>query len=152
MSRCRESAALLTAALEPADVRVDERLGAKTSGHLGGRRRDLAATEAARQGVPSHQLCIPGGEPSEYVRARYVRLWDEARAGPHPTTVLIGHGEGMACLLLRLTGNGFDCYLEHVPGSAGVTWIEVDEEAPRIRLMNVPAADLAGHLTARTAR
>lgn len=152
MSRCRESAALLTAALEPADVRVDERLAAKNSGHLGGRRRDLAVTEAARQRVPVHQLRTPGGESSEDVQARYVRLWDEVCAGPHRTTVLIGHGGGIACLLLRLTRNGFDRYLEHVPGSAGVTWVEVDDEAPRIRLMNVSAADLAGHLTARAAR
>ncbi|WP_328667608.1 histidine phosphatase family protein [Streptomyces sp. NBC_00322] len=152
MSRCRESAALLTAALAPADVRVDERLAAKDSGHLGGRPRSFASAEATRQGVPIHQLRTPGGESSEDVQVRYMRLWDEVCAGPHRTTVLVGHGGGIACLLLWLTGSGFDCYLEHVPGSACVTWIELDEGAPRIRLMNVPPADLPGRLAARTAR
>ncbi|MZG13148.1 histidine phosphatase family protein [Streptomyces sp. SID5914] len=152
MSRCRESAALLTATLAPADVRVDERLAAKNSGYLGGRPRELAAAEAARQGIPIHQLRTPGGESSEDVQSRYAQLWDEVCAGPHRTTVLIGHGGGIACLLLRLTSNGFDRYLDHVPGSAGVTWVEIDDKAPSIRLMNVPVADLPGRLSRRTAR
>ncbi|MFE1912341.1 histidine phosphatase family protein [Streptomyces anandii] len=152
MPRCRESAALLTATLAPADVRVDERLAAKNSGYLGGRPRDLAAAEAARRGVPIHQLRTPGGESSEDVQSRYVQLWEEVCAGPHCTTILIGHGGGIACLLLHLTGNGFDRYLDHVPGSAGVTWVEVDDGTPRIRLMNVPAAELSGPLNTRTAR
>ncbi|MFI8204846.1 histidine phosphatase family protein [Streptomyces sp. BJ20] len=152
MSRCRQSAALLTAALTPADVRVDERLAAKNSGYLGGRPRELAAAEASRRGVPIHQLRTPGGESSEDVQARYVQLWDEVCSGPHRTTILIGHGGGIACLLLRLTGNGFDRYLDHVPGSAGVTWVEVDGITPRIRLMNVPAADLPSRLCPRTDR
>ncbi|MEU6957596.1 histidine phosphatase family protein [Streptomyces sp. NPDC045714] len=152
MSRCRESAALLTTALTPADARVDTRLAAKNSGHLGGRPRDCAAAEAARQSVPIHQLRTPGGESSEDVQARYMRLWDEVCAGPHRTTVLVGHGGGIACLLLKLTQHGFKHYLEHVPGSGCVTWVEIDDEAPRIRLMNVPPAELAGHLAARTVR
>ncbi|KUL51025.1 histidine phosphatase family protein [Streptomyces olivaceus] len=152
MSRCRESAALLTATLTPADVRVDERLAAKNSGYLGGRPRGVAAAEAARQGIPIHQLRTPGGESSEDVQSRYMQLWDEVCAGPHRTTVLIGHGGGIACLLLRLTGNGFDRYLDHVPGSAGVTWVEIDDQAPCVRLMNVPVADLPGRLSPRTAR
>ncbi|MDQ1015789.1 histidine phosphatase family protein [Streptomyces afghaniensis] len=151
MSRCRESAALLTATLTLADVRVDERLSAKNSGYLGGRPRELAAAEATRQRIPIHQLRTPGGESSEDVQARYVQLWEEVRAGPHRTTILIGHGGGIACLLLRLTGNGFDRYLDHVPGSAGVTWVEVDGTAPRIRLMNVSATELPGRLNAGTA-
>lgn len=152
MSRCRQSAALLTAALTPADVRVDERLAAKNSGYLGGRPRELAAAEATHRGVPIHQLRTPGGESSEDVQSRYVQLWDEVCAGPHRTTLLIGHGGGIACLLLRLTGNGFDRYLDHVPESAGVTWVEVDSTAPRIRLMNVSAADLPSRLRTRTDR
>ncbi|MEU0582109.1 histidine phosphatase family protein [Streptomyces sp. NPDC006132] len=152
MSRCCQSAALLTAALTPADVRVDERLAAKNSGYLGGRPRELAAAEATRRGVPIHQLRTPGGESSEDVQSRYVQLWDEVCARPHRTTILIGHGGGIACLLLRLTGNGFDRYLDHVPGSAGVTWVEVDSTAPRIRLMNVPTADLPSRLRTRTDR
>lgn len=152
MSRCRQSAALLTAALTPADVRVDERLAAKNSGYLGGRPRELAGAEATRRGVPIHQLRTPGGESSEDVQSRYARLWEEVCAGPHRTTVLIGHGGGIACLLLQLTGNGFDRYLEHVPGSAGVTWVEVDDNSPRIRLMNVAAADLATRLHTCTAQ
>lgn len=152
MSRCRQSAALLTATLTPADVRVDDRLAAKNSGYLGGRPRELAGAEATRRGVPIHQFRTPGGESSEDVQARYVQLWDEVCAGPHRTTILVGHGGGIACLLLRLTGNGFDCYLDHVPGSGGVTWVEVDDKAPRIRLMNVSAADLPGRLSPRTAR
>ncbi|MEU6121845.1 histidine phosphatase family protein [Streptomyces sp. NPDC047123] len=152
MSRCRESAALLTAVLNPADVHVDERLAAKNSGHLGGLPRELAATEAARQGVPIHQLRSPGGESSEDVQARYVDLWTEVCAGPRQTTFLIGHGGGIACLLLWLTGHGFERYLQHVPGSAGVTWVEADDTAARIRLMNVPPAGLPSLLTSRTAR
>ncbi|NSC23027.1 histidine phosphatase family protein [Streptomyces albus subsp. chlorinus] len=152
MSRCRQSAALLTATLTPADVRVDGRLAAKNSGYLGGRPRELAAAEATRRGVPIHQLRTPGGESSEDVQSRYMELWDEVCVGPHRTTILVGHGGGIACLLLRLTGNGFERYLDHVPGSAGVTWFEVDDGAPRIRLMNVPAADLSGRLNTRTAR
>ena len=147
MSRCRESAALLTALTPPADAREDERLAAKNSGHLGGRPRELAAAEAARDGVPIHQHRTLGGESSEDVQARYVDLWNEVCAGPHRTTVLLGHGGGLACLLLWLTGSGFERYLQHVPGSAGVTWVEVDNAGPRIRLMNVPAADLPGLLT-----
>ncbi|MGP9017553.1 histidine phosphatase family protein [Streptomyces sp. BR1] len=152
MSRCRQSAALLAAELDLADVRVDERLAAKDSGHLGGRPRELAAAEAARRGVPIHRLRTPGGESSEDVQARYVRLWDEVCAGQRRTTVLVGHGGGIACLLLWLTGSGFDRYLQLVPGSAGVTWVEVGGSTPRIRLMNVSPADLPGLLDARTAR
>lgn len=152
MSRCRESAALLAAAFKSADVRVDERLSAKNSGHLGGRPRELAAAEAARHGVPIHQLRTPGGESSEDVQARYMRLWDDVCARPDRTTVLVGHGGGIACLLLRLTGSGFDRYLQHVPGSAGVTWIEVNNSASRIRLMNVPPPGLPGLLSTRIAR
>ncbi|KIE26907.1 fructose-2,6-bisphosphatase [Streptomyces sp. MUSC 125] len=152
MSRCRESAAILTAALAPADVRVNERLAAKDSGHLGGRPRELAAAEAARHGVPIHQLRTPGGESSEDVQARYVDLWDEVCSGERRTTVLVGHGGGIACLLLWLTGNGFDRYLQHVPGSAGVTCVETGGPAPRVRLMNVSPADLPVLLNARTAR
>ncbi|WP_432065255.1 histidine phosphatase family protein [Streptomyces sp. C10-9-1] len=81
MSRCRESAELLAAALSPADVGVDERLAAKDSGHLGGRPRELAAAEAARHGVPIHRLRTPGGESSEDVQARYVDLLDEVSSG-----------------------------------------------------------------------
>ncbi|ANW19452.1 histidine phosphatase family protein [Streptomyces clavuligerus] len=152
MSRCRESVTLLAAALSPADVRVDRRLAAKNSGYLGGRPRELAADEAARLGTPIHQLRTPSGESSEDVQARYVNLWNEVRTGPHRTTVLVGHGGGIACLLLWLTGNGFKDYLQYVPGSAGVTWVEADGTAPRIRLMNVPPANLPGFLTSRTAR
>ncbi|MFE9453748.1 histidine phosphatase family protein [Streptomyces sp. NPDC006739] len=152
MSRCRQSAALLTATLAPADVLVDARLAAKNSGYLGGRPRHLAAAEANRRGVPIHQLRTPGGESSEDVQARYMHLWDDVCAGPNRTTILVGHGGGIACLLLRLTGQGFDRYLDHVPGSAGLTWVEVDDTAPRIRLMNLPGADLAGRLSTRTDR
>ncbi|MFF9195898.1 histidine phosphatase family protein [Streptomyces sp. NPDC014779] len=152
MSRCRESAELLTAALAPADVRVDERLAAKDSGHLGGRPRELAAAEAAHHGVPIHQLRTPGGESSEDVQARYVDLWDEVCSGERRTTVLVGHGGGIACLLLWLTGNGFDRYLQHVPGSAGVTCVEIGGPVPHVRLMNVSPADLPVLLHSRTAR
>jgi broad specificity phosphatase PhoE len=152
MSRCRESAALLATALGPADIRVDERLAAKDSGHLGGRPRELAAAEAERHGVPIHRLRTPGGESSEDVQARYVDLWNKVCVGPERTTILVGHGGGIACLLLWLTGNGFDQYLQHVPGSAGVTWVEVGGTAPRIRLMNASPVDLPGLLDARTAR
>ncbi|MDH2389380.1 histidine phosphatase family protein [Streptomyces sp. HNM0663] len=152
MSRCRESAELLAAALSPADVRLDERLAAKDSGHLGGRPRELAAAEAARHGVPIHQLRTPGGESSEDVQARYVDLWNEVCSGARRTTVLVGHGGGIACLLLWLTGNGFDRYLQHVPGSAGVTCVEIGGPALRVRLMNVSPVDLPALLNARTAR
>ncbi|GFH34427.1 histidine phosphatase family protein [Streptomyces pacificus] len=154
MSRCRESAGILTAALAPADVRVDKRLAAKDSGHLGGRPRELAAAEAARHGVPIHRLRTPGGESSEDVQARYVDLWNEVSSGGGGwgTTVLVGHGGGIACLLLWLTGNGFDRYLQHVPGSAGVTCVETGGPAPRMRLMNVSPADLPVLLHSRTAR
>ncbi|MFE1577515.1 histidine phosphatase family protein [Streptomyces fradiae] len=152
MSRCRESAALLTAVLRPTNVLVDERLAAKNSGHLGGRPRDLAASEAAHHGVPIHQFRTPGGESSEDVQARYVDLWNQVRTGPHRTTVLVGHGGGIACLLLWLTGNGFERYLQHVPGSAGLTWVEADDTASDIRLMNVPPASLPSRLDPRTAR
>lgn len=152
MSRSRESAEWLADALDPAEARVDERLTAKNSGHLGGRPRELATAEAANQGVPIHQLRTPGGESSEDVQTRYLDLWSEVCAGPHPTTVLVGHGGGIACLLLWMTGNGFDRYRQHVPGSAGVTWVEVGGTAPRIRLLNAPPANLLCRLTTRTAR
>jgi broad specificity phosphatase PhoE len=152
MSRCRESAALLTAVLRPTEEHMDERLAAKNSGHLGGRPRKLAAAEAARHGVPIHQFRTPDGESSEDVQARYVDLWNEVCTGPHRTTVLVGHGGGIACLLLWLTGNGFERYLQHVPGSAGVTWIEVGDVVPRIQLMNTSPANLPCLLDPRTAR
>ncbi|MFJ2769046.1 histidine phosphatase family protein [Streptomyces sp. NPDC087300] len=152
MSRCRESAALLTAVFAPADVRVDGRLAAKDSGRLGGQPRELAQAEAARHGIPIHQLRTPGGESSEDVQARYVSLWADVSSAPHGTSVLVGHGGGIACLLLWLTGKGFDRYLDHVPGSAGVTWIEVGDDTSRIRLMNVPPGELAGRLDNRAAR
>ncbi|MGW7082241.1 histidine phosphatase family protein [Streptomyces sp. NPDC054871] len=154
MSRARESADLLAAALLPGDVRVEERLAAKNSGHLGGKPRGAAVAEAARRGVPIHQLRSPGGESSEEVQARYVRLLNDVCAGPHHTTLLVGHGGGFACLLLHLVEQSFGSYLEYVPASAGATWIEVDDGRPQIRLVNARPADLPSHLqlTARTAR
>ncbi|WP_030906006.1 histidine phosphatase family protein [Streptomyces sp. NRRL F-5126] len=152
MSRCRESADLLTATLRPTEIRVDERLAAKDSGYLGGRPRELAAAEAARHGVPIQRFRTPGGESSEDVQARYVDLWEEISTGPEQTTVLVGHGGGIACLLLWLTGNGFDQYLQHVHGSARVTWVEVGVTGPQIRLMNASPADLADLLDGRTDR
>ncbi|WP_327370506.1 hypothetical protein [Streptomyces sp. NBC_01217] len=59
MSRCRESAEILTAALAPAAVRVDERLAAKDSGHLGGRPRELAATGSARRAASRRRTSRP---------------------------------------------------------------------------------------------
>ncbi|GIH71902.1 histidine phosphatase family protein [Sphaerimonospora thailandensis] len=152
MSRCRESAALLTAVLAPTAARVDSRLAAKNSGHLAGQPRGLAAEEAACRGVPIHQLRTPGGESSEDVQARYGSLWEEICAGPHRTTILVGHGGGIACLLLRLTQHGFERYLEYVPGSGCVTWVELAENAPRIRLTNAPPGELAWHLPTGSTR
>ncbi|MCX4676043.1 histidine phosphatase family protein [Streptomyces sp. NBC_01433] len=152
MSRCQESAALLTDTLAPTHARVDHRLAAKNSGHLGGWPRDLAAAEAARQGVPIHQHRTPGGESSEDVQARYLCLWDDICAGSHRTTLLVGHGGGIACLLLKLTQHGFEHYLKYVPGSGCLTCVDIHEGAARIRLMNVPPDELAGRLTAHTAR
>ncbi|MFD6994124.1 histidine phosphatase family protein [Streptomyces sp. NPDC059943] len=85
---------------------------------------------------------------------RYVRLLDDVCSGPHRTTVLVGHGGGIACLLVHLTWQGFGRYLEYVPESAGLTWIEVDEGRPRIQVMNARPTALTDHLqcTARAAR
>ncbi|MGW1193579.1 histidine phosphatase family protein [Streptomyces sp. NPDC002559] len=122
-----------------------------------GRRRTEAETrgfaaEAVRHGVPVHRLRTPGGESSEDVQARYVGLWDKVCSGVRRTTLLVGHGGGVACLSLWLTGSGFDRYLQHVPGSAGVTCVEIGGPAPRARPMNVSPADLPVLLNARTAR
>lgn len=152
MSRTRESATLLTAALAPGHVRLDERLAAKNSGHLAGRPRDLAVTEAARHRVSIHQLRTPGGESSEDVQARYMSLWRDITTTTAQTTVVVGHGGGIACLLLRLTGHGFDRYLDFVPGSADTTWVEVIDGTPHIRCLNAAPGELHGHLTPHTAR
>jgi broad specificity phosphatase PhoE len=122
MARCRQSADLLAPLLRPAVIGIDERLAAKDSGPLAGRPRQAAMDEARRMGVPIHRLRTPGGESSEDVQARYVRLYQDVATGPDRSIVLVGHGGGIACLLLHLTGAGFDRYLEHVPASAAVTW------------------------------
>ncbi len=150
MSRCQQSAALLADRLAPPDVRQDPRLSAKNSGHLGGKPRHAAAAEAATAGVPIHQLRTPGGESSEDVQARYLHLWNEVISAPPQTTILVGHGGGIACLLLHLTGRSFTDYLDLVPGSAATTWLEVTDGTPRFRCVNAPPSKLSGQHNART--
>lgn len=152
MPRCRASADILSQTVAPLTTRIDRRLAAKDSGHLGGQPREAATAEAMRTGVPIHQLRTPNGESSEDVQARYVNLWREITSTPAQTTVLVGHGGGIACLLLHLAGHGFDRYLDVVPGSAGTTWVEVIEGVPHIRCTNATPGQLLGQLTTRAAR
>ncbi|MEV8015286.1 histidine phosphatase family protein [Streptomyces sp. NPDC086554] len=152
MSRCRASADILSQTVAPLATRVDLRLAAKNSGHLGGQRREAATAEARRTGVPIHQLRTPNGESSEDVQARYIDLWREITSAPAQTTVLVGHGGGIACLLLHLTGRSFDHYLDFVPGSAGTTWVEIVDDVPRIRCMNATPGEFRGQLASRAAR
>ncbi|QEU95906.1 histidine phosphatase family protein [Streptomyces kanamyceticus] len=152
MPRCRASADVLSQTVAPFSTRTDRRLAAKDSGHLGGQPRETAMAEAARVGVPVHQLRTPNGESSEDVQARYVNLWREIASTSAQTTVLVGHGGGIACLLLHLTGHSFDRYLDLVPGSADTTWVEVIDGIPHIRCMNTAPNQLLGQLTDRAAR
>ncbi|AXK37656.1 histidine phosphatase family protein [Streptomyces armeniacus] len=151
MSRCRQSAALVRAHFPHATVHEDDRLAAKDSGHLSGLPRHAAADEAAREGVPIHQLRAPGGESSEDVQARYISLCHAVFATPARTTVLLGHGGGFACLLLWLTGIGWDSYLDHVPASGALSLIEQSHAGPSLALINVRPAELGDALSARAA-
>jgi broad specificity phosphatase PhoE len=146
MPRCRQSARILAVTVTPQVVEFDDRLSAKNSGHLGGRPRDQAAREAARLGVPIHRLRSPGGESSEDVQARIVDLWESVTAAPEGTTVLVGHGGGIACLLLHLIGIGFEQYLDFVPGSAATTRIEISRQSLHWHFVNADPHSLSHKL------
>lgn len=146
MRRCRDSARLLHNALQVDRIVVDERLAAKDSGYLAGQRRELAAVEAEKVNVPIHQLRTPGGESSEDVQHRYLDLWKALCSQTGSVTVAVGHGGGIASLLLWLTGNNFDRYPEFVPASGATTWIEVAGSTPHIRCTNVLPDDLDSYL------
>lgn len=141
MQRCRESAALLSALVPPVELCVDARLNAKDSGHFGGRPRQCANEEAERQGIPLHQFRAPGGESSEDVLVRYRKAWNAAKSDSSNTIIFIGHGGGIACLLLWLNRDGFHKYLEYVPTSAAVTMLRVNSR-PKIQFMNAKPSQL----------
>ncbi|MET7299950.1 histidine phosphatase family protein [Embleya sp. NPDC005575] len=148
-ARCQATAEILREYLAAIpDVRTDKRLDAKNSGHLAGRPRELAAAEAARAGVPIHRHRVPGGETSEEVQARYVALWDDLCGGPARRVLLVGHGGGIACLLLHLARRLFSDYLDHVPGSAALSLLRVPETTSRgeIVLMNVSPREVGSEL------
>ena len=142
-SRCQETARILRGYISAPDIQTDMRLNAKNSGYLAGRPRGLGAEEAARLGVPIHQFRPPGGESSEDLQARYVELWRDVCKGPSRRVLLLGHGGGIACLLLHLTQRSFTDYLAYVPGSAGITVVRLLGGARgEIVLTNVAPGDL----------
>lgn len=147
-ARCQATAEILCEYLSIPDVRTDARLDAKNSGHLAGRPRELAAVEAARAGVPIHRHRVPGGETSEEVQARYVELWEALCDAPTQRALVVGHGGGIACLLLRLARRPFSDYLDHVPNSAALSLLRVPETTSRgeIVLMNVSPRDVGSEL------
>ncbi|GAA1119217.1 hypothetical protein [Kitasatospora arboriphila] len=65
--------------------------------------------------------------------------------------MLIGHGGGIACLLLRLTGSGFDRYPDYVPGSAAVTLVEVEAERLAVKFINASPGEFGRSVRSRLA-
>jgi hypothetical protein len=58
----------------------------------------------------------------------------------------------MACLLLALTGRGFDDYLDFVPGSACISGFEARGENITIRAINVDPSEARAVLLSRAPR
>jgi glucosyl-3-phosphoglycerate phosphatase len=137
IGRCTATAAILAERLRPTAIVHEPRLAAKNSGFLSGQRRNLIEQEATRAGVPIHLFKTPGGESSVDVQRRHAELWSELAARPG-TYFLVGHGAGIALLLLHLTGHGFDRFSTYVHGSAHRTVVEAGAGRHRILEVNVP--------------
>lgn len=135
--RATATADILADRLRPGSVIRDQRLAAKDSGCLSGRRRDLIEQEAARAGTPIHLFKTLGGESSVDVQDRHASLWGQVSRIPG-TFLLVGHGAGIACLLLHLTGQGFDRFPDYVHGSAHRSVIDVSGSGHRVIELNAP--------------
>ncbi|HEV2347017.1 MAG TPA: histidine phosphatase family protein [Actinocrinis sp.] len=135
--RATATADILAERLRPAVTIHEPRLAAKNSGHLSGQRRDLIEQEAARVGTPIHLFKTPGGESSVDVQHRHVGLWNELAARPG-TFLLVGHGAGIALLLLHLTGHDYDRFHQYVHGSAHRTVIDAGVVGHHILEVNAP--------------
>lgn len=131
------TADILAERLRPGSVIREQRLAAKDSGCLSGQRRDLIEQEAARAGTPIHLFKTPGGESSVDVQVRHVSLWEQVSRTPG-TFLLVGHGAGIACLLLHLTGQGFDRFPNYVHGSAHRSVIDVSDSGHHVIELNAP--------------
>ena len=139
MRRARETGGILAAHTD-APVRLDERLAAKVSGTLSGQPRDRATQTARQAGIPVWEYREPGAESSVDVQRRHLELWRELPQ--HGNLVLIGHGCGIACLILGLSGLGFERFADYVHGSAHVTTIVCTEGRTELTPINQAPADL----------
>ena len=135
--RAAATAAILAERLRPAAIIYEPRLAAKNSGYLSGQPRHLIGQEAARAGTPIHLFKAPGGESSVDVQHRHVDLWTELVARPG-TFLLVGHGAGIALLLLHLTGHGYDRFREYVHGSAHRSVVDAGVDGHCILEVNAP--------------
>lgn len=135
VGRAIATADILAERLRPESVILEPRLAAKDSGFLSGRRRDLVEQEAARAGTPIYLFKTPGGESSLDVQQRHVDLWKQVSNAPG-TVLLVGHGAGIACLLLHLTGHFFDRFPDYIHGSAHRTVVDADDDGHRIIELN----------------
>lgn len=98
-------------------------------------RRDLVEQEAARAGTPIYLFKTPDGESSLDVQQRHIDLWNEV-SGAAGTFLPFGHGAGIACLLLRLTGHDFEHFPDYIHGSAHRTVVDADDDGHRIIELN----------------
>lgn len=139
MRRARQTADIL-AARTGTSVRLDERLAAKVSGTLSGRPRALAAQRADEVSTPVWEYREPGAESSVDVQRRHLELWHELPE--RGNLVLVGHGCGIACLILGLSGLGFERFAEFVHGSAHITAVTCAKGRIELAAVNQAPTDL----------
>ncbi|HEY2637298.1 MAG TPA: histidine phosphatase family protein [Solirubrobacteraceae bacterium] len=125
LSRARETAEIVSAALDLGDPRIDERLSEGRRGEWEGRlfedvERDEPA-EYARWMADDPSFRFPGGESLADLQARVLAALDDIRAaGPLPALVVC-HGGPIRTVLCEIRGTGLSAFHSwEVPNTAVV--------------------------------
>jgi broad specificity phosphatase PhoE len=130
MRRARETAAVLQSVWpDPPRVELEPRLLPKNSGELSGRDRREIHRRARAANQPVADYVGEGTESSHTVQRRVVEFWKTIVTPSSHDVVLVGHGDVLACLMLWLNGQDFDCFDQVLLPPAGF-WI-ADRCEPR---------------------
>lgn len=151
VTRCRQTARAIAAALPDVPVGTDRGLTECDYGEWTGRRiADLARTKLWRT-VQAHPSAVrfPGGESMLEMSERAVsacRRIDEQVTTEHGQSALwiaVGHGDPIKAILADALGSHLDQFQRILVDPASVSVITYDRARPHVRTMNSHAGDLS---------
>lgn len=151
VTRCRQTARALAAALPGVAVTTERGLTECDYGEWTGRRiADLAKTKLWRtvQAQPS-AVRFPGGESMLEMSERAVsacrRIDEEVTAehGPTALWVAVGHGDPIKAILADALGIHLDQFQRILVDPASVSVVSYDQARPHVRTMNSHEGDLS---------